>query len=58
MASRKVVSDPAAFANAFAEGVEHPRVRAALEMPFDPDGTPRPVRLPIEELLGPDGYRY
>jgi hypothetical protein len=43
---------------AFANGIEHPRVRAALEMPFDPDDKPPPVQLPIEELLGPDGHRY
>jgi hypothetical protein len=52
------ISDPDAFAVAFAQGIEHPRVRAALEMPFDPDDTPRPVQLPIKELLGPLGHRY
>jgi hypothetical protein len=52
------ITDPDAFAVAFANGIEHPRVRAALEMPFDPDDKPRPVQLPIEELLGPDGHRY
>jgi hypothetical protein len=56
MATR--IIDPDAFAVAFAQGVEHPRVRAALEMPFDPDDTPRPVQLPIEELLGPHGHKY
>jgi hypothetical protein len=52
------IADPDAFATAFAKGVEHPRVRAALEATFDPDEKPRPVQLPIEELLGPDGHRY
>jgi hypothetical protein len=52
------ITDPDAFAVAFSQGTEHPRVRAALEMPFDPDDKPPPVQLPIEELLGPDGHRY
>lgn len=52
------IIDPGAFAVAFARGIEHPEVRAALEAPFDPDAKPRPVQVPIEELLGPDGYRY
>ena len=52
------IADPDAFATAFANGVEHPKVRAALEATFDPDAKPRPVQLPIAELLGPDGHRY
>jgi hypothetical protein len=40
-----------AFAEAFARGVEHPRVRAALETPYDPDSKPYPVQLPLSELL-------
>jgi hypothetical protein len=52
------IADPDAFATAFAKGVEHPKVRAALEATFDPDDKPRPVQLPIGELLGPDGHRY
>jgi hypothetical protein len=52
------IADPDAFATAFATGVEHPKVRAALETAFDPDGKPAPVQLPIGELLGPDGHRY
>jgi hypothetical protein len=52
------IVDPDVFALAFARGIEHPRVRAALETPFDPDGKPHPVQLPIEELLGPHGHRY
>ena len=52
------ITDPDAFATAFAKGIEHPRVRAALEATFDPDDKPRPVQLPIGEMLGPDGHRY
>jgi hypothetical protein len=52
------IVDPDAFATAFATGVEHPKVRAALEATFDPDYKPSPVQLPIGELLGPDGHRY
>jgi hypothetical protein len=52
------IIDPDAFAVAFVRGIEHPRVRAALETPFDPDDKPRPVQVPIEELLGPHGHRY
>lgn len=52
------IADPDAFATAFAKGVEHPKVRAALEATFDPDDKPPPVQLPIGELLGPDGHRY
>lgn len=52
------IVDPSAFAVAIARGLEHPRIRAALEMPFDPDNKPSPVQLSIGELLGPDGYRY
>jgi hypothetical protein len=52
------IADPDAFATAFANGVEYPKVRAALEAMFDPDAKPRPVQLPIAELLGPDGHRY
>jgi hypothetical protein len=56
MASR--IIDPVVFAEAFAQGIEHPRVRAGLEAPFDPDRKPQLVQVPIEELLGPDGHRY
>jgi hypothetical protein len=50
--------DPDAFALAIARGIEHPKVRAALEASYDPDDKPRPVQLPLGELLGPDGHRY
>ena len=52
------ITDPDAFAVAFARGIEHPKVRAALETPLHPDSKPFPVQLPIGELLGPDGHRY
>lgn len=52
------ITDPDAFATAFARGVEHPKVREALDMPFDPVKAPKEVRVPIADLLGPDGHRY
>jgi hypothetical protein len=52
------ITDPDAFATAFARGAEHPKVREALDMPFDPRGKPKQVTVPITELLGSDGHRY
>ncbi len=52
------IADPHAFAIAFVRGVEHPRVRAALETPYDPNDQPRPVQVPLEELLGPGAHNY
>lgn len=52
------ITDPDAFATAFARGVEHPKVRDALDMPFDPDRRPGEVTVPIAELLGAGGHRY
>jgi len=52
------ITDPDAFATAFARGVEHPKVRAELDTPFDPDRMPKDVTVPIADLLGPDGHRY
>jgi hypothetical protein len=52
------ITDPDAFATAFARGVEHPKVQEALAMPFDPKRLPRDVRLPISDLLGPGGHHY
>jgi hypothetical protein len=52
------ITDPGAFAVGFARGIEHPKVRTALETPFHPDSKPFPAQLPIAELLGPDGHRY
>jgi hypothetical protein len=49
------ITDPEAFAIAFARGTEHPDVRAAL----DSNG-PRPeaVILKISEVLGNDGHKF
>jgi hypothetical protein len=52
------ITDPDAFAVAFARGTEHPTVRAALDAKFTPGQVPRPVSLSIGDLLGPEGYRY
>lgn len=51
------IQDPEMFATAFTRGVEHPRIRQA----FDTPSTGRPpaeVRIPIEELLGPEGHQH
>ena len=52
------IGDPDAFAVAFARGIEHPTVKAALETKFTAGQVPRSVSLPISDLLGPDGHRY
>jgi hypothetical protein len=52
------VTDPDAFAAAFARAAEHPRVRQALDQAFERGKRPSVVSLPIETLLGPDGHRY
>lgn len=52
------ITDPDAFATAFARSVEHPKVREALDMAFDPRRMPRDVAVPIADLLGPNGHRY
>jgi hypothetical protein len=49
------ITDPEAFAMAFARGIEHPDVQAALSSPLL---VPRPVRLPISEVLGEDGHKF
>jgi hypothetical protein len=51
------ITDPDAFATAFVRGVEHPKVREALHMPFNSVDRPDQVAIPIAELLGPDGHR-
>ena len=49
------IIDPEIFATAFARGVEHPDVRAAL----DSNGPrPEPVILPISNVLGDDGHKF
>ena len=52
------ITDPDAFATAFVRGVEHPRVRAALDMTFDPADSPDYVIVPISDLLGPKGQKH
>jgi len=52
------ITDPEAFAVAFARGIEHPMVRAALETEFTAKHVPRPVSLHLSDLLGPDGHSY
>ncbi len=51
------ITDPDAFATAFARGAEHPEVRAALSTPLDQKKRPDPVRVPIADLLGKDGHK-
>ena len=52
------ITDAAAFATAFARGTEHPSVRQALDMPFDPDKAYRAVTVPISDVLGSGGHQY
>ena len=52
------VTDPDAFATAFARGAEHPDVRTAVSAPYNRDISPRPVELPIDDLLGGDGHKF
>jgi hypothetical protein len=49
------ITNPEIFAAAFARGVEHPDVRAALE-----SNGPRPeaIILPISSVLGDDGHKF
>jgi hypothetical protein len=51
------ITDPDAFATAFARGAEHPEVRAALSTPHEQDRRPDPVRVPIADLLGKEGHK-
>lgn len=52
------ITDPDAFATAFAKGVEHPEVQAALKRRYDPDRRPVAVELPISYLLGNGGHKH
>ncbi|MDN3359933.1 ADP-ribosyltransferase domain-containing protein [Actinomadura sp. DC4] len=52
------ITDPVAFAAAYARAVEHPDVRRALDAPYDPDSRPGRVSIPLSDLLGPDGHLY
>jgi hypothetical protein len=49
---------PEAFAAAYVRGTEHPEVRAVLDREVTAKQDPRPVSVPISDLLGPDGHRY
>jgi hypothetical protein len=48
---------PEAFAAAYARGIEHPEVRAALDTAFAGKKPPSPVEVPISDLLGTGGHR-
>jgi hypothetical protein len=52
------ITDPDAFATAFVRGVEHPKVREALERSTNSGRRPSEVVIPITDLLGPKGYRH
>jgi hypothetical protein len=49
------INDPEAFAMAIARAIEHPDMRAALD---STGSVPKPVNLPISEILGDDGHKY
>ncbi|GAA1590577.1 hypothetical protein [Kribbella karoonensis] len=53
------INDATAFAAAFARAVELPQVQLALATPFGPTtDPPDPVKVPITDLLGPEGHKY
>lgn len=52
------IHDATAFAVAVARAVEHPDVRAALEMPWVEGKRPDVVSIPISDLLGSEGHQY
>ena len=52
------ITDPDAFATAFARGMEHPDVHAALSTPYDQAKRPDPVKVPIADLLGKEGHKF
>jgi hypothetical protein len=53
------IHDADAFVAAYATAVKLPDVQAALSTPLGPTvDHPDPVKLPISELLGPDGHKY
>jgi hypothetical protein len=51
------IHDATAFASAFIGVGEHPEGRRALDTPARGGRIPFPVRIPISDLLGSDGYR-
>ncbi|HEY9389099.1 MAG TPA: hypothetical protein VIR27_04925 [Mycobacteriales bacterium] len=52
------IADAVAYAVALARGVDHPKVRAALEARHDPPRRPYYVHVPIVELLGENGHEF
>ncbi|WP_427896295.1 hypothetical protein ACQHIV_20410 [Kribbella sp. GL6] len=50
------IHDVEAFVAVFAGAVKHPDVRQALALPWAEDREPRPVAIPIADLLGEDGH--
>jgi hypothetical protein len=52
------IRDRTAFAVAFTRGIEHPDIRAVLNTaPRKDQRSPRQVALPIDLLLGPNGFQ-
>ena len=52
------IADAVAYAVALARGVDHPKVRAALEARHDPPKRPYYVHVPIVDLLGENGHEF
>ena len=52
------ITDPDAFAVAVVRGAEHSDVQAALQAAFKEKWAPRPVLLPLADLLGSHGHRF
>ncbi|MFF1818123.1 hypothetical protein ACFVWG_12560 [Kribbella sp. NPDC058245] len=53
------IHDAEAFVAAFAAAIKLPDVQAALATPVEPTiAPPFAVKVPIAELLGPDGHKY
>ncbi len=50
------IHDVEAFVAAFAGAVKHPDVRQVLDTEWDEDTAPRPVAIPIADVLGTDGH--
>ncbi|WP_146159510.1 hypothetical protein [Allonocardiopsis opalescens] len=49
---------PDVFATAVVRAVGHPKTRGVLDGTYDPSDPARPIKLPISDLLGPDGHRF
>ena len=52
------ITNPDAYAVAFALGTRDPGVQEALRTAYDRRSRPSPVEIPIAELLGGDGHRF